>query len=155
MSAVGDQVAVYGAVTATLSLVVGGAALGWQIYSWRRSRKTVVEVEVSMGFLTFGPRVEQAVILTAINHSEHPVRVTSTGILAQDGSDNVLTQLAPPPGSQLPGEIPPRDSRQTWYEPGDLARNGIDVLRPVVGQVRLGAGKPIKSKARPLMRRDG
>ena len=152
MSAVGDQVAVYGAVTGTVSLLVGGAALGWQVYSWRRSRKTVVEVKVSMGFLTFGPRLQQAVILTAINHSEYPVRVTFTGILAQDGSDNVLTMIAPPPGSELPGEIPPRDSRRTWYEPGDLA---IDVFRPVIGQVSLGSGKTINSKARPLMKRDG
>jgi hypothetical protein len=145
--------AAYAAITATLSIVIGATSLGWQVYAWRRARKTVLEVQVTMGLLTFGPQAVPAVILTAVNRSDHPVRVTSTGILAQDGSGKVLTAVASPPGSQLPGDVPSRDSRMTWYDPDDLARTGIDVLRPVVAQVILGDGTLVRSKGHALMKR--
>lgn len=157
--------AVLGVGVAFGAAVVAGA---WRWWTWRQEHKTLVTVKIAMGFLTFGPKLVEAVILTVFNRSGHPVRVTGVGLSghpvrvtgvgleANDGSKRQLVQIIPQPGAGVPGTIAPRDSAQTWFERADIDnRGGIDVYRPVRGQVVLAErDRPIWSRRRALMRKD-
>ena len=148
-----NQLAVYGAITATVAILLSGASLAWQVYSWRRERVTDIKVEVSLGFLTFGPQVEQAVFITASNRSEHAIRINSAGLGSQDGSGNWAIQPMAPNGATIPGTVQPHDSAQTWWLWEAFEAAGFDPHKPVVGRVVAGNGEKFRSKPRPLFKR--
>ncbi len=146
-----DPIAVYGAVVGSISIVIAGAALGWQVYTWRHERGIHVEVRLSLGALVSDAGgVEKALILTAINRGSQSVRVTSTGLLLQDGSNTVMTQVTQLPSAGLPGNIAQGDSAMMWFDLEEVMRAGIDLHKPVTGQVVLATGEVCRSAARPV-----
>lgn len=135
-------------------MVLGGLSLLWQIVSWRLSHRTAIDVQVNMGLLLLPARGTQpAVLVTAINRSAHPVRITGVSIRVQDGTDRWLQTLAPLPGDEIPGIVAPHDSGQAHLNADDLAANGIDVTKPVVARVIDASGKPFLSKPKPLLKK--
>jgi len=148
-----DGLALYGAIVATVAIFLSGGALLWQEYTWRRDRSTSVEVQLTVGFLTFGPRAEQAVIITAVNNSRHPIRINSAGIEAQDGSDNWAFQPITPNGATIPGTVQPHDSAQTWWLWEEFEGAGFDAHKPLVARVIAGNGQVFLSKRRPLFKK--
>ena len=57
--------------------------------------------------VTFGPKVEKAVIITAVNDSRHPIRINSAGLETQDRSGNWAVKPLVPNGAGIPGTIQP------------------------------------------------
>lgn len=90
---------------------------------------------MSWGLLTFDAGVSDPhVLLEVVNHSAHQVRVTSVGFYPQDGSRATMPIVHQPPGSTVPGVIPPNDSGQSWIEVEALESTGVvDLRRPLVG----------------------
>jgi hypothetical protein len=139
-------VAIYAATASTI-------ALGWQVFTWRHSRSTRVKVEARMAIVG-GPSPETIVAITALNDSEHPVRVSSVGLVLQDGSrrDVVVTRL-PAHAGGLPGIVAPHDSGTAHMHFEHVAAAGIDAYRPVTAFVWLSTGERVESKPVALMRR--
>src|SRR4029077_11767714 len=96
---------------------------------------------------------EHAAMITAINQSNHAVKVTSAGFITQDGSKQDVLLMAPPFGATLPGAIEPRDSGMTWLDVEEATRIGLDIYRPLVGWVRTSDDQRFESKPEPLLRR--
>jgi hypothetical protein len=146
----GTIIAIYAGVVATASLL-------WQVYSWWHRRRHRVEVTASMALIGHaGVRATQVIAVTATNRSEHPVRVAGAGLEAQDGSGFLLHVVQQPEGTRatIPGIVQPNDSGQTYLERPVVEENGISVVEPVVAWVRLATGEQLRSKPRPLLRRD-
>jgi hypothetical protein len=143
---------VLGVGVALGATIVGGL---WRWWTWRQEHETLVTVKIAIGFLTFGPKLVEAVIVTVFNRSKHPVRVTGVALEANDGSKRQLIQITPERGAGIPGTVGPRDSAQTWFENGEIdGRGGLDIYRPVRCRVNLAEqDAPIWSKPRALMKR--
>ena len=92
-------------------------------------------------------------MITAINQSNHAVKVTSAGYITQDGSKQDVLLMAPPFGATLPGAIEPRDSGMTWLDVEEATRIGLDIYRPLVAWVRTSDDQRFESKPEPLLRR--
>jgi hypothetical protein len=137
-------IAIYAAVIAT-------AGLAWQIYSWRRSQPTRIRVTVTNAVIP--PNGNHAAMITAVNQSDHLVKVTSVGFITQDGSKRDVLLMQPPFGATLPGPVAQRDSGVSWLEVQDCLTAGLDVYRPLVGWVRTSEGQRYESKPTTLMRR--
>jgi len=140
-----DGIALYGAVVGSISIL-------WQVYSWRRDHSTKIKVEVSLGALTFGPKVEKAVIITAVNDSRHPIRINSAGLETQDRSGNWAVKPLVPNGAGIPGTIQPNDSAQTWWFWEEFEEAGFDPHKPLVARVMAGNGQRFRSKRQPLFK---
>ena len=136
--------ALYGAIVGTVSIVLGGGSLAWQIYSWRQDRRTRVAVRLANGFLG-GGAVQALLTITAVNYSAHPVTVNSVGLESQDGSKQ-WALLPMVPGSTIPGVIKARDSGSTWVVVEDASRVGLDLFKPLIGRVDLSTGQTFQSK---------
>jgi hypothetical protein len=149
----GDAELDAGAIVAIYAAVVATGSVGWQVYAWRHSRATRVEVKAQMALLgmTGGGSIE-AISITAINQGENPIVVRGAGIDSQDGSGSAMHVIQPPPGADLPGEVAPRSSGMTYVLKAEAERQGLDVFKPVTAWVRLATGEVIKSKPLPLMR---
>jgi hypothetical protein len=147
-----DGLALYGAVVGTAAILLSAAALGWQVYSWRRDRSTSVEVKLSNGFLTFGPRLEAAVMITAVNHSRHPVKINPAGLKRQDRSELWAIKTVVPSGAGLPGVVAPGDSADTWWFLGEIGGAGLDLYKPLIARVTTGTGS-FESKPTTLRER--
>ncbi len=145
--------ALYGAIVGSVSILLSVASLGWQIYSWRRDRSTNVEVQLSYGVIGLPTGAQEAVIITAINHSRHPIRINSAGLELQDGSRNWTIKPSIPNGASLPGTIDPNDSATTWWFQSEVEQVKIDVYKPLVARVMAANGQPFRSKRRPLRKR--
>jgi hypothetical protein len=147
-----QTLAAYATVLGVLLVIAGGL---WRWWTWRQEHRTLVSVKVAIGFLTFGPKLVDAVILTVFNNSSHPVRVTGVGLQANDGTKRQLVQITHEPGAGIPGTVAPRDQGQTWFKKAEIDnRGGIDVYRPVRGYAMLAdRDRPIWSKRRALMKR--
>jgi hypothetical protein len=131
-------IAIYAALIAT-------ASVAWQIYVWRHRQKTHVEVVVRMALSSPAPGVTQyALTVTAINRSEHAVRVTGVGVDLPNGLQ--YHQLESGQGdASLPGPIPSHDSAFAMLMREDVEREGLDVYEPITGWVRLSTGKIVTS----------
>lgn len=147
-----DVFAVIGALGTT-----GG--LGWRVYTWRHEHAPHVQVKIANGFPTYGPNHErlgeQCFLVTAINRGDHPVHVTSAGLMLPDGNDSTLVIMQPPFPGALPKTIQPRDSGQTWVERSAVESRGVDVVeRELIGWVDLSTGERIASKPTVLVAAD-
>jgi hypothetical protein len=136
---------------AIYAAVIGTLGLAWQVYSWRRANSTTIRVKLSNGFM---PGVaDHAAMITAINQSNHVVKVSSAGFITQDGSKQDVVLMAAPFGATLPGPIEPRDSGMTWLDVEEAMRIGLDIYRPLVGWVRTSEDQRFESKPAALLRR--
>jgi hypothetical protein len=145
-----DGLALYGAIVGSVSILLAGGSLGWQIYTWRRDRGTKVEVKLSNAILGLPIGPTEAVIITAINHSRHPIRINSTGLELQDGSRNWSILPYVQAGAGLPGTIQPNDSADTWWFLDDIKKVGIDLRKPLVAKVVAGNDQRFRSKPQTL-----
>ena len=141
-----DGLALYGAIVATFAILLSLASLGWQIYSWRRDRSTNVEVKLTYGVVGVGPQLAGAVIITAINHSRHPIRINSAGLELQDGSGNWTIKPSIPNGAGLPGVVSPNDSADTWWFMDEIKNAKFDLRKPLVARVVAGNDQRFRSK---------
>jgi hypothetical protein len=132
--------AIYAAVLATVGV-------GWEVYSWLHRQRTRVDVNVSLG-QTHIPGLWQSadcVMVTAINHSEYPVRWTSAGLASQKKRGEWLMPASFAEGTMLPAVIQPHDSHVVLWEAGTLARD-LDFSKPVTATVGLASGDTFRSK---------
>jgi hypothetical protein len=128
-----EYVAGYAAIVAT-------AALGWQIISWILARRTRLDVQLGSQLLAHGSHFE-AVRITAVNHSDHAVCVTSAALRSQDGSGGTIVAPQPPlPNSSIPGLVEPHDSVRMFMRLDPLVQEGYDPRRPVVAEVTTSTG---------------
>jgi hypothetical protein len=89
--------------------------------------------------------------VTATNTGDHPVRITSAGLLAPNGDDSALVIMQPLPG-RLPGVVAPRDSGFTWVARSAVEARGVQTQgRPLVGWVDLATGERVLSKPKVLV----
>jgi hypothetical protein len=65
--------------------LVGSAALAWQVVTWRRSRRTIVGVTLSVGWHC-QPTKRATVQVRVVNHSDHPITVEQVSIEGVSGS---------------------------------------------------------------------
>ncbi len=143
-------IAVYGAIVGSVSILLSVATLSWQVYSWRRDRSTNVEVKLSNAILGLPIGPAEAVMITAINHSRHPIRINSAGLELQDGSKNWSILPYVQAGAGLPGTIQPNDSADTWWFLDDIKKVGIDLRKPLVAKVVAGNDRRFRSKPQTL-----
>jgi hypothetical protein len=133
---------------AAYAAIVSTIAVGWQVFTWRRSHTTRVRVELSNAFTT--PDFRRTISVTAYNDNDHDVRVTSWGFEANDGSGDSALCIQPLPWSQLPGTVGAHDSKigiQDW----EAAQSPVlDFKRPVTAWVTLSNGKRFRSKSKTL-----
>ena len=128
------------AILAVYASVVATGALGWQVAAEVLRRRTHVVVRFEEGLL--GPRV------SIVNKSEHAVRVVEGGVRSKAG-DISFGGTHTVFGSQLLGEIPPRDARFARLGDDDLLLGPIaDLLAvPTTAWVRLSTGEVVQSPA--------
>jgi hypothetical protein len=131
----GEIVAIYAAVAST-------GALGWQVYSWLHSRSTRVEVRVDMG-MTEEPR-GTLIAVTAVNRSEHPIRIASAGLFAP-GGDDLVARNHPDIKGAIPGDVAARDSGIAHFHLQELQHAGFDLTQPIAGYAWLSTGERIES----------
>lgn len=141
-----DGLALYGAVVGSVSILLAVVSLGWQIYSWRRERSTNIEVKVSNAILNLPAGPSEAVLITAINRSRHPIRINSAGLELQDGSGHWSIKPVIPNGAGVPGVIPPDDSADTWWFVEEVEQAKFDLYKPLVARVSAGNGMRFRSK---------
>src|SRR5439155_15197391 len=135
-------------------ILIGGGVIGglWRVWTWRREHATNVKVQISMGFMMFGPNAVDAVIVTVFNRGSHTMRVTGAGVEVNDGSKRA-GHVQVKPGADSPGIVAPRDSGMTWIETAELVHEGFDVYRTARAFARdAESDRPIWSKRRTLMR---
>lgn len=106
-------------VIAGYAALVGTLALAFQIISWLRSWSTRVEVKLGRFQLASADAEPEAVVLLRmINHSGHPVKVTSVGTAPQRRNGPGTVIIRPwPLELQLPFTIQARDSMEVWTKP--------------------------------------
>jgi hypothetical protein len=124
-----DPLTIYAAAAGSLGTAGALAALGWNVWSWRRSHETRVAVEVREGVIAPPEGTQPVVLITVINYSEHPIQVKGAGVYCAGQTIQVFHQ-----GGEIPGKVEARDSATTWlprYMPEFTERN-------VVGWVRVG-----------------
>jgi hypothetical protein len=137
---------------AALGVLLTAAGVGHQVWKARRRKQSDVTVKISYSLLSLPAGPVWAVLLEAINHGEHPVRVTGLGFDVQDRSGNTIQLGRIPPGATIPGEVKPHDSGQTWLiADRDVGEVAFDLFRPLVGWVRLATGDRIKSKPTTML----
>lgn len=140
---IGDVIAIYAAVAAT-------ASIGWEVFKWRRSQATRVEVVPELGY-TWGPLGNKNILtIHAINRSEYAVNVTGVGLRSQTNPRAMVHLTLKPHGATLPGPVEPRSSAMTYGDKAELEAEGFDFSRPVTAWVRLATNELIYSTARPL-----
>jgi hypothetical protein len=121
----------------------------WSAFSWRHDRTSHVTVDVRFAVLT--PSGEPVVTVTAINRSQHDVRVNAVAIEADSLPGKTAWDADPRPFSTLPGVIPPHDSRVAYMGVLGLEQSGVDLHRPIRGGVSLATDDMIWSAKRTLV----
>jgi hypothetical protein len=143
------------AIIAGYAAVVATGSLGWQVYQWRHRRRSHVEVRVRWGLVAAEPNTVHAIIVTAVNRSEHRVRLTGFGLYLQDGSGDHFQQWRPFYGlPTLHGHIEPHDSEAGFLSPTDIETAGIDPHEPVTAWVQLATGETVNSSPTRLRTSD-
>jgi hypothetical protein len=136
------------------AVLIATLSLGWQVYAWWHGRQAHVEVSASVALLGMPTGTVEAVSINATNRSEHPVRVAGVGLDLQDGSGRQMHKAQVAPGTTIPGTVPAHDSGWTYFLRDEVERAGISIVDPVTAWVRLSTGDVVKSRPRPLLRRD-
>lgn len=96
-----------------VSLLIAGASFGWQIYSWRRVRRTVLEVR--FGRLP-SPEDDDVIWcgLEVVNHSDFAVRVQDVQLIHVPAdvpdAEPLIVGLRAEGSGGLPGTVQPHDS---------------------------------------------
>lgn len=148
-----NLLAIYGAVVATVSIVLAIGSLVWQVYSWWHDRRTNVKVRLSYAFLKFASQLEDVVMITVLNHSHHPVRINSVGLEVQDSSGRWAVSQMIPSGASIPGTIAPRASAETWWLLDEVRQAGFDLYKPLVARANASTGDRFRSKRTTLRTR--
>src|SRR5262245_51993305 len=131
-------------VFSVIGVVATCGGLGWKVYTWRHGRQTSLTLQIKAGFPTMGPLAfKGCAVITAINTSDHRVRVTSVGNELPDGRNAIVAGQVFP--GSLATEIPPRDSASTFMELEPLEREGLDPSSPVVAFVSTSADERFTS----------
>ncbi len=78
------------AIVAGYAAVVATAALGWQIYTWRRARQPRIDVQVRGAVAGFPTGPQTGYSIEVVNRGEQSVRVSSVGFDLADGQQLVL-----------------------------------------------------------------
>jgi hypothetical protein len=139
-------------ILGALGILLTAVGVGHQLWKARRRKRPDVEAKISYALLDFSTDAVWAVLLEAINHGDHPVRVVGLGFDVQDGSGCTIQLARIPPGATIPGEIKPHDRGQTWLIADPKAGEvPVDLFRPLVGWVRLAGGEQIKSRSKAMM----
>ena len=131
-------------VLGVVGALATAAALVWSVYTWRHRRGAHLKVTTQNVMPVMGEELEWCFGVTAINRSDHPVKVTSAGLIMPDGRDLVIVR--PPFPGALPTEVARHDSAQTWIDCRDLEAEGFDLYGTVTGWVRTSTDERFESK---------
>jgi hypothetical protein len=131
------------------SVLLAGAAFGWRLLEWKRGRETRVEVLL---FQHYDDQLRLSAGITAINHSDHAVRITDVGFWREwEGRDTTKRRtggrrtggrrsglLIPrhPSDADIPGTIVSRDAGTTWMTAQEMPRYFLDGNKPLKAWVR-------------------
>lgn len=135
-----------------IGAVTGVPALGWQMFTWKRSQPHLV-VKAAHAWPTYGDHVgDHHFSITVTNDGGAPTEVTGWGLRLPDGSSMVVPR--PPNFSDQPGRIESHGHLTFYVEAvGVIERckmSGIAVssLRPYVTSTTAGDiyGKPLPMK---------
>jgi hypothetical protein len=134
-------------VVAGYAALVGTLALAVQVATWFRTWATRVEVTLSPMQIIDATGTDEAIVLfRMINHSEHPVKITSLGFAPQKrGGMGAVIARPYPLGQPLPIPIAPRDQAQAWTHP-DKKPNFLEQSGKVRAVVSTSDGKTFRSK---------
>jgi hypothetical protein len=123
-------------VTAAISAYaafVGTAALAWQIMIWRRTRRTAVDVSLSLG-RHYEPIERLSVHVRVVNHSDHQITVDQVSIEGQSHPN--IPSIVVLGGWQ--GRVVPALDGLT--DGALLTEEGLDWTHPVQARVLLATG---------------
>lgn len=150
--------AVWGAVTGTVGVLLAAWGLIWQIRSRQRAPEANLEVQLSLmadkPYLFSNGGVADSVLIHVTNVGAVPVRVGSAGFLAQDSSQRELTLasfMAAPHGHHLPSDVDPRKSLNLLIAT-DNAAKAIAASKPASAWVRTDSGQRFVSKPHQVIR---
>jgi hypothetical protein len=139
-------------VLGAIGAITGVPALGWQVFTWRKSQAKLV-VKAANAFPTYGDRLgDHHFSISVINEGGTATEVTGWGLRLPDGSS--LIDFNPLPFSDKPGRIEPH-GRLTFFVEGagviqrcKERRISASDLRPYVTSTTAGDiyGKPLPWK---------
>jgi hypothetical protein len=102
-------------VLGAIGAITGVPALGWQVFTWRKSQAKLV-VKAANAFPTYGDRLgDHHFSISVINEGGTATEVTGWGLRLPDGSS--LIDFNPLPFSDKPGRIEPH-GRLTFFVEG-------------------------------------
>jgi hypothetical protein len=134
-------------VIAAYAALLSTVSVGWGIYSWHRTHKTRVRVNLTNAMIPLAlGGIQDVISIEVVNESDHTVRVTGFGLMANDGSGQQLFFIGPVPGSSLPGQIPPHDSGTGLNDWSGLVGAPINFNLPVKAFAVLASGERVYSK---------
>ena len=139
-----------GWIVAGYAAAISTASLAWQVISWRLARTDRLKVEVRYVILGTSPTITHGIAVTAVNRSDHAVRVEAVGLHLQDGSGDAYQQFRQPEIATIPGAIASHDSGATYFRLEDVEAAGVDVFKPLTAWVRLSTGRTVGSEATTL-----
>jgi hypothetical protein len=146
MDAIPIIIAVYAALVATGSLC-------WQIYTWRHRRQNRVEVSVRLAVASSASgQTIQALLVSATNRSEHPLRVSGVGLDLHRDDNYQFHQVKSLYGATLPGVVDPNDAGTALIMRDEAEAEGLDISKPVKAWVRLATGELVYSEPTQILR---
>jgi len=114
----------------------------WNVYAWRQTNTTRVQVEVNKAVIAPPEGVKNVLTITVTNLSAHPIIVKGVGVYTNNETQTL--QVVHRQG-EIPGEVKARDSATTWID-----ADAPELRGEVIGWARVGTRKVYRSKPHNL-----
>jgi hypothetical protein len=135
-------------VVSILAILLAGASLGWQVYSWRRTGPTV-KVTVDNAIQVGDPRLPDHLLqVTATNHGRGPTTVTGWGFQLPGNSLLAVPQQTPM-STPLPHRLEPGAEGSWFMDAQEIRLRSAELGIPfnrIIGYVTLAGGEKIHAK---------
>jgi hypothetical protein len=134
-------------VVSVVALLMSGASLGWQVYSWRRSGPAVKVSVIDPGPLdqdAADDDYDHVLKLTAANNGRAPTTVKGWGFLLPGGKK--LAVRTTYRSTRLPHRLEP-ETETSWYAicETSVQETGVSPSR-ITAYVTLAGGQRVKAK---------
>lgn len=149
-----SAVAIYGAVTATVAILVSGVSVWWNIHRDRRTKKIRVDVRLRAGVAAPAEGTVEILIIQAVNRSDFAVAVAAAGLELRNAQRFAIVR---PFYSELPVDLPLNTGSADIMVQLDSvvhAVSGFDLAEPRQAYVTLKSGETFRShRKRPAAKR--